>query len=291
MDGDDVKITTGEGRGPETPPVSPSPMTPPASQPDFLSSDNLAPSPVPAGVEAGPRPLRVIVFVLVGLIFVVGIGALGYFVIYPIIFPAKAPAENPAVNTLPPVTQASHASYLKASPSGTAEIKLGDTNYPTIASALQNESLNQLADGQYKEVRISSNSGQVPFAAYLGGVSPATKALALGDWFENDFTALLYYDPAGVWPVYVAKLKQGVAPSAVMSGFKGAEGVLDLSNFYLNSPGTFSAFKDGKVATYATRYTIASTPGAAFNYGVAGDYFIISTNYNALKGVLPKLGL
>ena len=289
---DDIKITTGQGAGPDVSiPQKPEPPTNLPSQPDFISPDGMNPTPIPAGVERDSGAIRKILMIFLALVFITGIGALGYFVIYPLVFPAAGPTTNPPVVTLPNGNLAPHSSYLTSAPSAVTEVKLSDVNYPTIAGALQNESFNQLADGQYKEVRISNTRGQVSFTAYLGGLSPAAQALALGDWLENDFTALLYYDPAGVWPVYIAKLKTGVTPGVVMTGFQAAEGVLDLASFYVSSPGAFTSFKDGKVNSYSTRYNVASGAGAAFNYGVMGNYLIISTNYNALKGVLPMLGL
>ncbi len=298
---DDVKITTGQGAGPEYQPKPFIPTVPPPpiqanaplstpGQPDFITSENLGPSPIPPGVERGSSTLfRRMVMVFFGIVFVVGVGSLGYFVVYPTFFPAQAPSDNLPLVTTPLVTLAPHTSYLTTPASAVVEVKLADVTYPTIASALQNESFNQLADGQYKEVRVFNNAGQVPFGSFLGGLSPAAKALALGSWFENDFTALLYYDAAGVWPLYIAKLKPGAAPEMVKAGFRGAENTLDLANFYINSPGSFTSFKDGKVDIYPTRYNSASGPGAAFNYGMLGNYLVISTNYSALKNLAPIL--
>ncbi len=292
---DDIKITTGQGTGPSsssptpefTPAQAPAPL---AGQPDFLAPEQMAPSPVPEGVERNGGALRTILLILVGLIFVGGIGALGYFVIYPLLFPANTPVtQQPPVNT---PAAAAHASFLTQTPAAVSEVRLSDMSYPAIASALQNEAFNQLADGQYKEVKISDAKGsQIPFSHYMGGISPAAKALPLGDWFENDFTALFYYDANGVWPMYVAKMKAGVSPAQVMAAMKNAEGSLELANFYLATPGTFSGFKDGKAGNYATRYNLATAPGAAFNYGAAGNYLLISTSYNGLKNALPALGL
>ncbi len=301
---DDVKITTGQGSGPEyqsKPPVPPATPQPSISagasigvpsQPDFISADNLGPSPIPSGVENhSPMTLKRIFMMLLGLVVVGGVGALGYFVVYPIFFPDSVPTNTPPLTSLPPSAKAPHVSYLVTAPSAVSEIMIPEINYPTIASAVQNEAFNLLADKQYKEIKISNTAGQVSFAAYLGGISPASQALALGDLLESDFTALLYYDANSVWPVYIAKLKGNVSPEGLMAGFRSAEGVLDLANFYVAAPGLFSTFKDGKLGNYNTRYNVATGPGASFNYGLFGNYLIISTNYNALKGVLPLLGL
>lgn len=278
---DEVKITTGEVAVPTIPPE--------ITQPEFLGAENLGPSPIPPGVENKGGALKTILWILAGLVIVGGVGLLGYFVIYPMVFAPQAPADEQPVTTTPPAS--THVSFLIAAPAAESEIRLAKTDYLAIAAALQNESFSQLADGQFKEIRISDNQGQVPFSGFLRELAPAFAALGVQDWLDDDFTALLYYDASGVWPIYAARLKAGISPDSVKSSIRQLEGVLDLANFYLASPGSFSQFKDGKVSSYATRYASGSQPGAAFNYGVAGNYLIISTSYSGLKGALPLLGL
>lgn len=275
----EIKIETGIG----LPPV------PSTSQPEFFSPETISPSPMPEGVSAKSGKLKPFLMILGALVFVVAVGSFSYFVIFPIVFQPKTPStvQTPQVQT----GALTHKSFLVGSPAASAEIKLASSDYLTIATALQNEAFNQLADGQIKEVKISDNRGQVPFADYLGALMPATTALGGSGWFEGDFTALLYYDASGVWPVYVAKLKNGVDAASVKNGLKALEPIMEVANLYLNPPGTFSAFKDGKAGNYATRYSVGTQKGAAFNYGVVKNYLLLSANYNGLKAALPLLGL
>ncbi len=278
--GPEIKIETGIGL----------PPTPPEGQPEFFSPETIAPSPIPEGVEARRGNLRTFLIILGAAAFVGVVGSLSYFVIFPLIFQPKAPEtiQRPEIID---GRVAAHKSFLVNPPAAEADLKLAGVDYLTIAAALQNESFNQLADGQLKEVKISDNKGQVPFASYLGALMPAATALGGTDWFENDFTALLYYDANGVWPIYIAKLKSGVDSSAVKNGLKALEPIMETANLYLNPPGTFAPFKDGKAGNYPTRYSVGTQKGAAFNYGIAGNYLILSANYNGLKSVLPLLGL
>ncbi|MEK7654512.1 MAG: hypothetical protein AAB345_04545 [Patescibacteria group bacterium] len=264
----DVKIATGQG--------------------DFFSPETFEASPIPAGAKASGNLIKNIIIAVLAIVFVGGVGALSYFVVFPMLFPPKAPGTGIAPVVANPVT---HTSYLVSAPAASANITLADHKYLTIATALQNESFNQLAEGQVKEVSISEKGTQVPFATFLASISPVTSALGDSGYFEKDFTALLYYDANGVWPIYVAKLKTGAYPDDLLANFKSLEGILDTANFYLASPGSFSVFKDGKVEGKATRYAIGVQPGAALNYGVLGDYFVIATNYNGLKAAMPLLGL
>lgn len=276
--GPEIKIETGIG----LPPV------PPTEQPEFFSPETITPSPMPEGVSAKSGKLKTLLLVLGAIVFVVAVGSFSYFVIFPIVFQPKTPST---VQTPQVQNGVAHKSFLVGSPAASAEIKLVGKDYLTIATALQNEAFNQLADGQMKEVKISDRNGQMPFADYLGALMPAATALGGSGWFENDFTALLYYDASGVWPVYIAKLKSGVDAASVKSGLRALEPIMEVANLYLNPPGTFSAFKDGKAGNYATRYSVGTQKGAALNYGFAGKYLIVSANYNGLKAALPLLGL
>ena len=278
LEGPEIKIETGIGL----------PSSPTGGQPEFFSPETIMPSPVPEGVSAKGGKFKTFLMIIGVLVFVAAVGSLSYFVIFPLIFPSKIPAtvQRPEI-----AKEYTHESLLVNSPAAEVEIKLASSDYLTITTALQNEAFNQLADGQLKEVKISDNNGQVPFSAYLGALMPAASAFGGTDWFENDFTALLYYDANGVWPVYVAKLKVGVDASVVKSGLKALEPIMEVSNLYLNPPGTFSPFKEGKVGNYQTRYAVGTQKGAAFNYGFADKYLIFSANYNGLKVALPLLGL
>lgn len=274
----EIKIETGIGL----------PPMPPTAQPEFFSPETIAPSPIPEGVVAKGGKLKTLLIILGAIVFVAAVGSFSYFVIFPIVFQPKAPST---VQTPQVKNGIEHKSFLVGSPAASVEIKLAGGDYLTITTALQNEAFNQLAVGQLKEVKVSGNNGQVPFDAYLGALMPAATALGGSVWFEKDFTALLYYDAGGVWPVYVAKLKSGVDAASVKSGLKALEPIMEIANLYLNPPGTFSAFKDGKAGNYATRYSVGTQKGAALNYGLAKNYLILSTNYNGLKAVLPPLGL
>ncbi len=255
--------------------------------PDFFSPETFEPTPVPPGVKGNSNLVRNIMLVVVALIFVGGVGALSYFVVFPLLFPSKGTVATPS----PASTSLVHQSYLVKPAAAQAELKLNDHKYLTIATALQGESFNQLPEGKSKEVVISENGQQLPFPTLLISISPVTSALADAGYFDNDFTAMLYYDANGVWPVYVAKLKAGANAADLINSVKSMEGVLDVSNFYLAPPGTFAAFKDGKVGNYSTRYAVGSQAGASFNYGLLGNYFVLSTSYNGLKAAVPLLGL
>lgn len=293
IESDDLKITTGQG----TPPVSGESPAPPGEAgppPGVLPSEELEPSAVPPGAgEAGKgggfiKILKTLMVVVIIAVIVGGVGAIGYYVIFPLVFPPGEPAAvKPPVST----EKVTHKTYLVLPPAAESEVDLTNRSYAAITVALQNEAFAQLADGQLKELKISDSNGQVPFAGYIAAVAPSSGALDLKNWFEGDFTALLYYNPAGVWPMYIGRLKSGVDPAVVMSGFNSLENVLEIGNFYFISPGSFAGFKDGKYSGSATRYNIGTQLGASFNYGIFGQYLVVATNFDGLKATLSLLGL
>lgn len=271
------------------------------SSPDFLAPETftpietvppevMAPSPIPPGAAGGKSPVKGIITFLVALIFIGGIGSLAYFVIFPMFFSQEelpGPVNQQPIETQQPLT---HQSFLVSPPASEAEITFPDLSYLTIATELQNESLNQLADNQIKEIKIFSSDGQVPFSDFLSAISPSAVGLN-ENWFEQDFTALFYYDARGVWPIYVAKLASNVDQQVVQAWLHELETVWEVANFYLLPPDSFAFFKDGALKQYPTRYAVGSEPGASFNYGIFGPYLVLSTSFDGLKVALPLLGL
>ncbi|MBI2024482.1 MAG: hypothetical protein HYT03_00080 [Candidatus Harrisonbacteria bacterium] len=287
---------------PIQPPVPPSETE---ASPDFLAPETveqgLPPaevmdtSPIPGGVERKPSAIKTILMVFLAIAFIAGVGALTYFVILPLVFPqgGETPTTTPVSQPTPTPTPqlASHQSFLISPAAANVGVALSDLQYLTIVTALQEESLNPLADGQVKEVRLSDSSGQVAFPRFLTAVAPVTSALGVNTLFENDFTALLYYDALGTWPVYIAKLKSDITPQSVSDQLREIDSVLEIGNFYILPPGSFSSFRSGQYQVYSTRYAAGTQSGASFNYGIFGPYLILSTSFDGLKATLPLLGL
>lgn len=256
------------------------PTEPPPDEPLFTPEtvNNLGGSMV-EGEHASRRPL--VIGIIVGVIVLVG---LGYFVLYPRLAP-KGPVAEPPANVAPPTAPSpvAHVSALVRSPAAIADVALGSLNVAEIRAGLRDEGQRVLSEGSFKEVNVSVNGVRPDAADYFGALlTPVFDAAALRSALDRDFTALLYYDRNGAWPVYIVK-------GTLASG--GLEADSLIKNLYLDDPGAFQPWKDGAIGAYATRYAVASASGASFNYGAFGDHVILSTSFNALKAVLPLLGL
>jgi hypothetical protein len=228
------------------------------------------------------------------LILVVALGLVGYFVIYPIIFPAPQPAEispprgRPAVQA-PPV-KAPHQSFFAVPAPVSKDIILTQVALLDIIAALQTEAGVGEPPGTLKELAIADSGGQISFNEFLNALAPQIAVNEIAPLLEDDFTGFLYYDARGIWPGYVARLKPGASPvdaEALLARLE--EG--DVRLFYVADPGVHSGFQNGPYKNYPVRFAKFSVPGASFNYGLAGDYAVISSSFDGLKSAFNYLGL
>jgi hypothetical protein len=247
------------------------------------------------GMNAEPKKSKskVLLWSIVG-VAVVAVGVIGYFA-YPIIFPGTTevveipPPVVPPVEP-PPVQLQPHQSFFATAPAATAELRLSNLLYLSVVTALQEKTATKLPDDTLQEIVVMDDKGsQIPFKSYINTFAPNLTVQEIEKWFEDDFTAFVFYDKNGVWPGMAGKLKSGVNIDEARVALAALE-ASDVSRFYLSAPGTFTAFKAGNINGKQTRYSVGSQTGASFNYGVAGNYLVISTSFSGLKAVAPLLG-
>lgn len=222
---------------------------------------------------------------------VIVLGLVGYFVVYPLLFP-PAPPEPPPAPPAPPAPALIHQSYFSTAADATARVVLANVSLFSISDELATVAGAGLEAGKLQEVVVAdSGDSQVPASSYLGAFGLGISAADLATWFEDDFTAFMYYDANGEWPGYVLKLKAGVTADAAKAGLAALESA-DLSALYLDPVGAASgAFRDGQVNGKAARYVaFPDRAGAAFSYTVADEYAILSTNYDGAKKAATLLG-
>lgn len=270
-------------------------------KPQIIKLDELREAPVfkpetlnqmPGTVSGSSMGAKKVLKFLGGIVVVVGLGLLGYYVVYPLLFPAQEVAPAPAEPRVPAgKTEAplSHQSLFLTAPDGEVKVNLTALTPPEIFGAIQTEALSALPAGSIKELSISGVDGQVAFADYMGAlleIGPESiRAIA-----NDDFSGFVYYDSRGIWPGYVASLKSSASQSDAMGVLAQLESA-DVRRFYANDPGINDVWKDGPFKGQPVRYSSFSAPGASFNYGVVGNYVIISTSFDGLKKAVEYLGL
>lgn len=226
---------------------------------------------------------------MIGIVVVIVLGVVGYFVVYPMLFPSAPPAP-PIAPPPPPVVQAPHASYFVTAPQANGVLNV--TMDPALLlSAIQGLKNNpSLPSGSVQEIQIKTDAGQMKFSDFFTAFGTSLTAAQLATWFEDDFTVFAYYDDKGIWPGYIVKLKTGVTPEAARAGLAPLE-TSDLAKMYLSSPGAVTGtFKDGAVNGKPSRYQVFSLPGAAFSYTVLDSYVLFSTSYEGSKKSATLLG-
>ncbi len=285
MDTDMKSIARGES--------SPMPemITAPVSEKEPVFRPETQPGNVSTIESESPKPKGKVMVWIIGTLVLVVIAVAAYFA-YPLIFSTEPETVSPPSSDTPPVAVIPHQSFFITPAPQQADLRLTDTLFTTIASSLQTIAQSaSVPGGTLQEVRVSEQGGsQVPFKIFFSAFLPQFLASDLGNWFEDDFTTFIYYDADGQWPGMAARIKNGVNFGEVRTAMSALENA-QIDRFYLFSPGVFAAFTDGQINGKPTRYAVGSQKGASFNYGVVGNYFVVSASYNGLKAAAPLMGI
>jgi hypothetical protein len=293
---------------PPTPPPPPPPKITPADfgQPQKMEAPKPAtPAPITAPIieEEPKRGSRKLLVWGGAAVIIVGVGLLGYFVLFPMLFPAQTLPPAPVITTptpeqptaevpgeiTPPAPQPLTHQPLLLSDS-LATIQLSTIDLQALTAALQQEAQKAQPSGALVEVVMNDASGQLPSENLLATLLPA-ESENLRNVFEPDFTAALYYDADGAWPIYVLQLSLESSIVEAQTAVQGLETSQALANLFLSAPGTpnTAGFRDGQVNGLPTRYLTYSKRGAALNFAWSGDKLVISTSYNGLRKALTNL--
>ncbi|MDO8584517.1 MAG: hypothetical protein Q7R85_00120 [bacterium] len=247
---------------------------------------------LPDGVAISGNPSGKLIAIIGGsIVGVVVLGLLGYYVVYPLIFTPQAPEPEPVVTPRVSAPQPlPHVSLFPNPLPSQAQLDLPSITAEAIMAATVREVTNHTAPHVMDELAVFSNGGQVPFGDFLNALVPELAANTIKDLIADDFSGFAYFDNNGHWPGYVAALKPSAIPSDAQTTFARLESA-NLAPFYIEDPGAKGEFKAGQVNGVPTRYATFTKPGASFNYGIFGNYLIISTSFNGLKAILPFLGM
>jgi hypothetical protein len=289
---------------------------PPQAEMSPMNPSSSAEIPSTVGIET-PSSKKPIVLGLASFVIVIALGAIGWFVVYPnFVSNTEIAIEEVPVAVLPtpeepqpPVTSEEPASSTSTTSTTTPEENAPKTIihssfFKTPADAVTEfnfvpatlENYKTAFPGGTAEVALLK---EVVFKGEVGGYSSAgllnlIAPKSLGSdptLFAEDFTAFSYTDKNGVWPGLVLKIAEN-KKEIIATALKTLETTNEASAFFGGTtPGTATAWKNGKIGTYAGRYMTFTTTGASLNYAVAGDYLVISTSYAGAQEVAKRLGL
>lgn len=335
--GSDAKSMAESGGGPPKPyePTAPAPVAPPPPPAEkksfsevFEAPGGMAPMPAempPAGLQEfgeAPRSKRGLFIGLLGFIIVVGLGAIGYFYIYPAFFGGGAEIEAPPpvvqepeaqVPTAPIVPQVpvvetetstattteeepapppsgtllEHKSLLKTAADVGTNITLGTVSVAAMRSEME---FSTAQVPILKEIVFKNADGEILSAAgIMGLVLPDVFDAATVSSFAADFTLLTYTNDKGTWPVYVLRLKSGATLADAKTAVSKIESSANLANLFVTDPGTAAAWKSGTTEGVSNRYATYTLSGAGLNYGWLNDTLVIGASYPGFQEVLKRL--
>ncbi len=239
---------------------------------------------------------------LVVLVMVVVLGLAAYYYVWPLFYPQQ-PLIEPTVQQptsgepAQPITQGHKSAF--GFPAGEImKIDVGDYSVLSFVTAMQNEANKITDDNAVKEIMITVNGEPVVFSSFLSVLLPELANSSLDETlstnFEDDFTAYLFKADGSVWPGYIVKKRSEMDASAItlLSQLSEIENS-SIANLYLEPlSGEPEPFRTGPAgARYTSRYASFKQKPASFNYGLFGDYLIITTTYKGLVRTLELMGL
>lgn len=310
----DIKSMQASGGTPIPQQVKPNELKIPAPSEEPVFSPQTAGQPQ-LERKSLPPWLKISALIAGALVLIAGFGALGYYIVYPLIFPPQVqlptaetppppplPTEQPAPKQLAPEqpapkqpTALTHASFFSVPANQTETLTIAAITAEAIKEALTTSAAQALATSSIKEITFKTADGLVTAPEFLSAALPVFTAQEIETNFEDDFTAYLYYDQNGVWPGFIFRLKDTAIlfeAQALVEKIETAA-VTALKNIYVADPGKASAetFRNGQLKGKATKYLPFELPGASLNYGIIGNYFMLSTSYAGIQEAANRLGL
>lgn len=311
----DLKSVSESGGASPRPYVPPPPVASqePAMPPVPEKKETFVPPPIDLGEIPKPAMMGVVapvkkskkgLFVaILTFLIIVGLGAVGYFVVYPKFFggevaetPEPPPAENipPPAEELPPLptTIESHVSFFKTAADFTTDVTLpGPVGGFNLTDLKQTLALAALEVPPFTELTVKDANGAIPsFYEIARLFAPVTFSETTLQSFEGDFTYFVYTDDAGsTWSGFIAKTKAAPA-QADLDAIAKLETNNETANFFFTDPGAPSTWKAGQVNDKTAKYLSFSKAGASLSYTWFDNYLLLSANYAGAKEAAERLG-
>jgi hypothetical protein len=289
-------------------PMPPRPTPPPQQPAAPVVRPSIPSQPPKPPVPVGSSPKRTKkggLVALVVVLVVVALGALGYFVVYPLMNqptieePAaetQTPPTAPPVSEVPPVEEpqtppvsasAQHVSLFTVPADVTSDALIAE---PSLAAVTNAFTFDTAEVPVLEEVVLKDTAGNLISAATIANlIDPTTFPSAVADQFEPDATVFSFTDANGTWIGFALKAKDVTALPMLVASVQNIESEHSLSGYFLSNPGTQTTWKDGQASGYATRYLSFSQPGAALNYGWVGMKLVVSASYGGFKEAINRL--
>ncbi len=290
-------------------PFAPQNFNPASTSTSPIQPKTMEPMKMPALGKPVKKSSGGLFYVLLVLLIVLGVAALGYFVVYPKFFakntpapevtpPATTPevttpppAENtppPAENTPPPATTAPqpHASLFKIAADKNVSLNVGSAATSRLfKDGVQNE---VASTPELRELTAQKGGGAfLETTELFSALFPSLQGTS--NLFQDDPTLFVYVNQSGSAPGVALKAKSGVNLGDLKTAVAQIESSPDIANIFLSNPPTTSGtWKSGTAGGVPTRYVVLGT-GFAFNYGWVQDVLVVSASYDGFKEAARRL--
>ncbi len=268
----------------------------------------------------GPVKKKNGVFVaLVVFIIVVGLAALGYFVVYPLFFgkseptpivntapepqvpPTTPPAEEPLATTTAtstatttpetavPPEKPSHVSVFKTP----ADVSAESTSVITGASLSGVTFSSPKAPSVTEVVNKDATGNLVSFGTIMQTIfgGDFSSGALLNGFPSANVSEFIYTNASGNRALgIIAKADAAASLAGLKTAFAQAfEASKGLAGVFAADPGTPGSWKDGQTSGVQNRYLTFSNSGFSINYGWSGNVLIVSGSYDGFKAALQHL--
>lgn len=281
-----------------TTPAAPAPdQSFPIPQMDVTGSQ--APEPSPNKSSKG------IFTALIVFVVVIGLAALGYFIIYPIFFATPVAIDNqnqpvspPAVTSttpepipIPSAPTSTHASLFITPADSQIEATV-----VTTGATLSDLILNITKTPNLTEIIYKNSDGSLAkFTDILkatAGLDLSSNSVLATAFNDQTVAGLIYIDGSSTrWLGFTVQLANETKQQNASTEFERVfETVSDYSGLFSSNPGTAQAWKDGQVSgVTGNRYLLFSNAGFAVDYGWVGNKLIIVSSYDGFKEAAKRL--
>ena len=313
-DSTSIKEMGGGDPRPYTPNATPISQTQKPPEVPNQSSPTINPSQV-TEIPVIPIPQKKngsMFIILAVVIIVLGLGAIGYFYVYPKFISSGTPevvVEEPQTNEpvtpvvdatttevaatttveVPPISNGlgNHISLFKTAADFSSETTLVSETIAAIKEAWKGTTVEVPV---FKETVFKSADGKIFGQSKLVPLFlPSFITTSSTSLFEEDFTLFTYTDQKGVWPGIILKAKTDTLAQAKEEA-KKIEASVEWRSLFILDPGKEQTWKDGKVGTTGARYISFATKGNALSYTWFDNTLLISSSYQGAQDAAKKLG-
>lgn len=298
---------------PSTNPISQTPPPPKPTEPQSNSNPVINPIQTTEIPPISPTPQKSgnAFFIIAIIIIVLGLGAIGYFYVYPKFVSTEVaeiiieePKTEEVAETIqetiietatttpnievPPISGlGSYISLFKTAADFSSETTLATETITAIKDAWKGSTVEIPV---FKETVFRNTDGKILGQSRIVPLFlPSFITTSSSPLFEENFTLFTYTDQKGVWPGMILKAKADTIVKAKEES-KKLESNMEWRSLFITDPGKEQTWKDGRVGTTGARYISFSTKGNALSYTWFDNMLLISTNYQGAQEAAKKLG-